>query len=108
MNTVPSSGKGDKCVYLVYGDKYELLGVAPTQETGYRLGTEYATPFRVLGPVKLGDFIDWEHVNEEAYGENFGPVGEYVNLNDGLPYEGPVEPLTKAQVRAIPSHARGH
>lgn len=106
---MPSSGKGDKCVYLVYGKGYELLGVAPTSEGGHRLGTSYSQPFKVVGPVTQGVPIDWDKVGEESYGVDHGPTKDYVDLNDGIPYEPSLrEPLTKEQARALPSHAAGH
>lgn len=106
---MPSTGKGDKCVYIVYGKRYELLGVAPTPEAAHRLGVEHAVPFKVLGPVPQGKPIDWDKVSEESYGIDHGPIGLYVDMVDGIPYEpSTAEPLTKEQARALPSHAAGH
>lgn len=102
---LPSTGAGSRCAYLVYGPHYELLAVAPSPERAHRVGSKYGLPFRVLGPVSVGEFIDWETVGEEAYGVDYGTSGEYITLKDGLPVPERVDPLTKAQARAIPSHA---
>lgn len=102
---LPSNGKGEKCVYLVYGPRYELLGVGGTAEQAHKLGSKYELPFKVLGPVGLNEFIDWETIQEDAFGSDFGKAGDYIDLKDGVPLPEHKEPLTKAQARAIPSHA---
>jgi hypothetical protein len=100
--------KGERCVYLVYGPHYELLGVGSSPDESRRIGTKYELPFRVVGPVITGEFIDWETVGEEAFGKDYGKAGDYLNLVDGVPMPEHKDPLTKAQARAIPSHASKH
>lgn len=102
-----TTGAG-RCAYLVYGNHYELLAIAPSPDRAHRIGSDYGLPFRVVGPVGVGEFIDWETVGEEAYGVDYGTSGEYINLKDGLPIPERVDPLTKAQARALPSHATSY
>lgn len=102
------SGKGVHTIYLVYGPQYELVGLAFGERQARQLGDLSGGAFKVVGPVVPSELIDWETVGEEVYGQDYGPVKDWVDLNDGVPYVEPPLPVSYEEARAIPSHARGH
>lgn len=105
---LPSTGKGERRVYLVYASAHQLLGVASTPDSAHRLGSKHGLPFRVVGPVPLNDSIDWDDITEEEFGVDSGPLRDWIDLKDGVPYVVPPLPLSYLEARAVPFHARGH
>jgi len=78
-----ASKRNQDAVYLVYDRFYQVIGVSAGEHQAYREfgGQE---PIRVVGPVYLGVRLDWDQVQEESYGVNYGPTTDWLDLMDGV------------------------
>lgn len=78
-----SRSSGKLSVYLVFDNSYQVIGVASGERTSWtKFAGENVT---VVGPVEVDSPIDWDSTKEEQYGIDFGPIGEYPTMKDGVP-----------------------
>lgn len=76
---------GKAVVHLVFDSNYQVVGVASANQIKY--GTFTDGPVTVVGPVVIGESIDWDQVTEEQYGPGFTgeQMHEYIYMKDGVP-----------------------
>jgi hypothetical protein len=76
---------GKAVVHLVFDQNYQVVGVATGTQVKFDKFSD--GPVKVVGPVVIGEPINWDQVEEELYGpwDPREQMHEYVYMNDGVP-----------------------